>query len=43
MRTEFLLVKPEGNRPLGIHRFRREDNIKLDLKEKFGADWIHQA
>jgi hypothetical protein len=24
---------PEGNRPLGRHRFRREDNIKMDLRE----------
>jgi hypothetical protein len=26
--------KSEGKRPLGRPRFRREDNIKLDLGEK---------
>jgi len=25
--------KPEGNRPLGRTRRRREDNIKMDLQE----------
>jgi hypothetical protein len=25
--------KPEGKRPLGRHRLRFEDNIKIDLKE----------
>jgi hypothetical protein len=25
--------KPEGKRPLGIHRRRREDTIKMDLRE----------
>jgi hypothetical protein len=25
--------KPEGNRPLGRPRHRREDNIKMDLRE----------
>jgi hypothetical protein len=25
--------KPEGNRPLGRHRRRWEDNIKADLQE----------
>jgi hypothetical protein len=25
--------KPEGKRPLGRHRSRWEDNIKVDLKE----------
>ena len=25
--------KPEGNRPLGIPRHKREDNIKMDLQE----------
>jgi len=28
-----LVGKPEGKRPLGRHRFRWEDNIKLDLQE----------
>jgi hypothetical protein len=25
--------KPEGKRPLGRHRLRWEDNIKMDLEE----------
>jgi hypothetical protein len=25
--------KPEGKRPLGRHRHRYEDNIKMDLRE----------
>jgi len=29
----FLVGKPEGKRPLGRHRFRWEDNIKMDLQE----------
>jgi hypothetical protein len=29
----FLLGKPEGKRPLGRSRLRRENNIKLDLEE----------
>jgi hypothetical protein len=28
-----LVGKPEGNRPLGRHRLRWEDNIKMDLQE----------
>ena len=28
-----LVAKPEGKRPLGRHRRRREDNIKMDLQE----------
>jgi hypothetical protein len=28
-----LVGKPEGNRPLGRHRHRWEDNIKMDLQE----------
>jgi hypothetical protein len=28
-----LVGKPEGKRPLGIHRYRWEDNIKMDLRE----------
>jgi hypothetical protein len=33
----------EGKRPLGSHRRRWEDNIKMDLREKgWGSmDWIH--
>jgi len=29
----FLMGKPEGKRPLGRHRRRSEDNIKMDLQE----------
>jgi len=28
-----LVGKPEGKRPLGRHRLRRENNIKMDLQE----------
>jgi hypothetical protein len=28
-----LVKKPEGMRPLGRHKHRREDNIKMDLQE----------
>jgi len=38
-----LFRKPEGKRPPGISRYRWEDNIEIDLKErrwKYG-DWIH--
>jgi hypothetical protein len=37
--------RPEGRRPLGRHRRRWEDNIKMDLREiGFGdVDWIHLA
>ena len=28
-----LVGKPEGRRPLGRHRRRWEDNIKMDLRE----------
>jgi hypothetical protein len=31
--TGFLVGKREGKRPLGRHRRRWEDNIKLDLTE----------
>ena len=37
-----LVGKPEGKRPLGRPRHRREDNIKLDLQEVgegFGTGW----
>jgi hypothetical protein len=30
--------KPEGKRPLGRHRHRWEDNIKIDLQE---MEWGH--
>jgi hypothetical protein len=37
-----LVGKCEGKRPLGRHRFRREDNIKMDLQEVGcgSMDWI---
>ena len=37
-----LVEKPEGKRPLGIHRRRWEDNIKMDLQEVGcgGMEWI---
>jgi hypothetical protein len=37
--------RPEGRRPLGRHRRRWEDNIKMDLREiGFGdVDLIHLA
>ena len=37
--------KPEGKRPLGRHRRRREDNIKMDLQEVGGGfgDWMELA
>jgi hypothetical protein len=40
-----LAGKPEGKRPLGRPRRRREDNIKLDLREVRidGANWIRLA
>jgi len=40
-----LVRKPEGKRPLGRPRRRREDNIKMDLQEVRcgGMDWIELA
>ena len=40
-----LVGKAEGKRPLGRHRRRWEDNIKLDLQEVGygGIDWIELA
>jgi hypothetical protein len=40
-----MVGRPEGRRPLGRPRRRREDNMKLDLREiGFGnVDWIHWA
>ena len=37
--------KPEGKRPLGRPRRRREDNIRTDLREVGcgGKDWIELA
>jgi hypothetical protein len=38
-----LVGKPKGKRPLGRHRCRWEDNIKMDLKEIEweNVDWMH--
>jgi hypothetical protein len=40
-----LVGRPEGRRPLGRPRRRRDDNIKMDLREiGFGdVDWIDLA
>jgi hypothetical protein len=40
-----LVGKPEGKRPLGRPRRRREDYIKIDLQEggRGGGDWIKLA
>jgi len=40
-----LMRKPEGKGPLGRHRQRWEDNIKMDLQEVGwgGMDWIDMA
>ena len=40
-----MLGKPEGKRPLGRPRLRREGNIKIGLQEVgcWGMDWIELA
>jgi hypothetical protein len=40
-----LVGKPEGDRPLGRHRRRWEDNIKMSLQEAGCGvmDWIELA
>jgi hypothetical protein len=40
-----LVVRPEGERPLGRHMRRWEDNIKMDLREIGidGTNWIRLA
>jgi len=40
-----LMGKPEGKRPFGRPRPRREDNIKINLQEAGcgGMDWIELA
>jgi hypothetical protein len=37
-----LVGRPEGKNPLGRHRRKWEDNIKLDLRDSGinGANWI---
>jgi len=43
--TGFLVGKVEGREPLGRHRDRWEDNIKMELQEVEcgGMDWIELA
>jgi hypothetical protein len=40
-----LVEKPEGKKPMGRPRCRREDNIKMDLQEVGcgSTDWIGLA
>jgi hypothetical protein len=40
-----LVGRPEGRRPLGRHRLRWEDNMKMDLREIgfVDVDWIYLA
>ena len=40
-----LVEQPEGHRPVGRHRRRWEDNIKMDLQKVVlrGMDWIELA
>jgi hypothetical protein len=40
---KILCTKTEGKRPLGRLMHRKQDNIKMDLKEKECEDvhWIH--
>jgi hypothetical protein len=40
-----LVGKLEGRRPLGIPRYRWDDNIKMDFRELGcgGMDWIDMA
>ena len=39
-----LVRKPEGKGPLGRHRSRWEDNIKMDLQEvEWALEWISLA
>jgi len=40
-----LVGKPEGKRPLGRHKRRWEDNIKMDFQEVrcVGVEWIELA
>ena len=40
-----LMGKPEGKKPMGRHRHRWEDNIKMELQEVGGGcrDWMELA
>jgi hypothetical protein len=43
--VQILVGKPEGKRPLGRPKRRRDDNIEMDLKEigLNDVNWIHVA
>ena len=43
--NRILVGKPEGKRPLGKHRHKWEDNIKMDFQEVccWGMDWNELA
>jgi hypothetical protein len=45
MLTKTVVGKPEGRRPVGKHRSRQEDNIKMDITRVGykSADWIRVA
>jgi hypothetical protein len=40
---KMLVGKPEGNRPLGRHRRRLEDNVRMNIREIGwgGGGWLH--
>jgi hypothetical protein len=40
-----ILSGQQGKRPLGLPRFRTEDDIRMDLRETEweGVDWMHVA
>jgi hypothetical protein len=42
---KILVTKPEGTRPLRRPKSRREDNIRIDLREIWweSMEWIHLA
>ena len=42
---KILTGKPTGKRPLGRHRFRWEDNIRMDLEEIGinAGNWVDSA
>jgi hypothetical protein len=42
---KIFIGKPDGKRPLGRHRRRWEDNIRVDIRERGwdSVDWIRVA
>ena len=38
-----MVVRPERNSSLGKRSCRWENDIKIDIKETVGVDWIHLA